>query len=107
MDNSRKIGDMSNNTFGDNINLQGDNVRQSKLEKSGEFDQAFASLLKDVTQINDETQRTQAQFFAEQLKEAYKTKDTTKAQTVIGFLKSSLGTAASLAGVARFFGLGF
>ncbi len=107
MGNSRKIGDISNNIFGNNTNFQGDDVRQSTIEKSGEFDQAFASLLKDITEINDDTTRDQAQFFAEQLKEAYKAKDNTKAQTVIGFLKGSLGTAASLAGVARFFGLGF
>jgi hypothetical protein len=106
MDKSRKIGDIKNNSFSDNTNFQGDENLQSKIVHSGDFGQAFSSLIKDIQQINDESQRKQAEFFAEQLKEAFQTKDTTKAKKVIGFLKNSIGTAGSLAGIARFFGLG-
>jgi hypothetical protein len=105
-DNSKKIGDIFGNTFGDNVNLQGDHVTQTKIVNSGEFNSAFDDLMKDITKIPDEMQKQQAEFFAEQLKQAYETKNTSQGQKLLGFLKGSLGTVASLTTIARFFGIG-
>jgi ribosomal protein L11 len=92
-------------TFGDQTAIQADNVSQNKEVGEQQVSEAFAELTKEVSQIKDKGQREQAHFFVEQLKDAYQKKDQSKAKKVTGFLKSIIGTAGSLAVIAKFFGI--
>jgi hypothetical protein len=105
MDNSKKIGDFFGNTFGDNTAIQSENINQSKITKSGEFNKAYQGLLKDIMNIKDETQQEHAKYLAEQLKGAAEKGDNTTVKKMVTFLGNILGHTASLASIASFFGI--
>lgn len=106
-DNSRKIGDITSSTFGDNSNLQGDNVSQNKIVNINESkkEEAFQELFSQIEELKEQTTKEQAQFNAEELKKALESGDTKKSQKLLGFLQSALGAASSLATIAQLFGL--
>ncbi|WP_243555763.1 hypothetical protein [Priestia megaterium] len=103
-DKSRTIGDISGR-FGDNVNIQGDNVNQIKSVNDSQLNTAYQDLYNDINKIQDEEKKEQAEFFAHQLQEAGESDDKSKIKKMLGFLKGSLGTAASLVTIAKFFGV--
>lgn len=58
-----------------------------------------------IQKLENEIEREQAQYNAEQMQEALKAGDTTKAQKLMKFLQGTLGAASSLATIAQLFGL--
>lgn len=105
MDNSRKTGPMIGNKFGDNVAFQSDEVTQTKTITSSEFSSSFAELLKDIQSLNDQSQKDQALFIAEQLKEAYENNKTDSTKTPIKLLKGILGDIGSIASIASICGI--
>jgi hypothetical protein len=103
MGENKKMGDFIGNTFGDNVNFQGDNVTLTKVTKTQEFNKAYEELLKEISTISDGTKKDHALFLAEELKEANEKQDTKKRSKVIGLLSSVLTHSASLAQIASLF----
>src|SRR5690606_9215944 len=103
---SRKIeGSFNHSNLSGNNAIQSDNVIQSQNISKSESDEAFDLLFEEIKKMQDESKKEQAEYIAEQLKEAFQNNDSTKGKKLIGFLKSSIGTVASLATIARFFGV--
>lgn len=100
--NSRKSGHIINSSFGNNVNIQGDNVIQT-ITNSAEFNTAYEALVADILKYNNEAQKEQNIYFAEQLKEAFQQKDKTNGERMLGFLRESLGGIGSIASIAGFF----
>lgn len=103
MGNNQKIGDISNNTFGDNVNLQGDNVSQTKNSIPDEFNKAYDDLIIDIQNLSDESQKEQAEFYANQLKIAAEKDDKITVKQMVKFLGGFLGTASSLITIGSLF----
>ncbi|MED3897397.1 hypothetical protein P4797_20705 [Priestia aryabhattai] len=101
----RNINGFNNAKFGDNAIIQGDSNVQTNNKNQEVATKAFADLFLEINHVQDEAKKQQAQFFAEQLEEAYKNEDKPKAEKVLGFLQSILTNAASLATVATLFGI--
>ncbi|MBK5432009.1 hypothetical protein [Bacillus sp. TH25] len=101
IDNSIKVGGSINQSA---VNT-GDNVTQTVNIQQGVSEEVFVNLFKEIDKIQDESKRTMANFIAEQLKEAHAKKDKSKAKTAIDALKTTIGVTASLATIAKFFGL--
>ncbi|MEI2428506.1 hypothetical protein V8V54_26380 [Priestia megaterium] len=102
----RKIeGSFNHSDLKGNNAIQADNVIQSQNISADESEKAFKELFEEISKISNEQQRQQAEFNAEQLKEAVEAKDKSKVQKLLGFLKGSIGTVASLSTIAKFFGL--
>jgi hypothetical protein len=99
------IGNISNNTFGDNVNFMGDHVTQTKSIQNDSFQEAYDKLLKDIYNISDELKKETALFIAQQIKEAMTTSDPEKAKKPLRLLRGILGDVASIASIASFFGL--
>ncbi|PFW81360.1 hypothetical protein COL27_20690 [Bacillus sp. AFS075960] len=104
MDN-RKIGDIVGNKFGDNVNLQGDYVTQTKIVNNGEQEKAYENLVKDIHELKDELQKEQALFIAEQVKVALDENNKEKATRPLALLRGVLGDVASIASIASIFGI--
>lgn len=106
-DNSRKSGDFFGNTFGDNTAFQSDNTTQVKTisENSNEFQTLFQNLLEDISQLQDEEKREQAEFNAEQFRTAAENGDSMTAQKILKFLGRTLGNVGSLASIASLYGI--
>ena len=104
---SKKTGDITGNTFGDNVAIQSDNVVQTKTVKSNEFDNAFAELIKDIHNNTNDANKETALFIAEQLKEAYTSNQKEKASKPFNLLRKILGDVGSLASIASICGLSF
>jgi len=100
-------GSFNNSTLNGNNNIQADNNTQIQNDNSKSLENAFKELFDEIKKISDESTRDQAEYFANDLKEAYETNNKDKAKKVLSFLKGTIGTVASLASIARFFGLGF
>jgi hypothetical protein len=104
--NNRTIkGSFNDSKFDGNINIQSDNNTQTYSITKEEVNDAFGQLFNKIKEIQDELQRTQAQINAQTLQEAVNTKDTNKAKPLLTLLKGTIGTVASLATIAKFFGL--
>lgn len=103
----RKIeGSFNHSDLSGNNAIQADEVTQFQSISKNDFDEAWKLLLQDIEAIQDPAVKDQAEYNAEQLKEAFEAKDTNKAKRLIGFLKTSIGTVASLATIAQLFGIG-
>jgi len=105
MDQRNIIGSFNNSDLKGNNAIQSDDVTQTQNVNTGEADKAFKDLFEEIKKISDDAQRAQAEYNAEELRAAVESEDKSKAQKLIGFLKSSIGTVASLATIARFLGL--
>lgn len=105
MDNSRKSGHIIGNKFGDNNAFQSDHVTQIKTVSSSEFTNSYADLLKDIQLLNDQSQKEQALFIAEQLKGAYENNKPENTKTPIKLLKGILGDLGSIASIASICGI--
>lgn len=107
MDNSKTMGDIQGNTFGSNTNFQGDSVTQIYTEESKEvFNKAYQELLKYISNIDDNTQRQNAEYIADDLKESYEKEDIPKSKRALTALTNTLGNLSSLATIAQLFGVG-
>ncbi|HHY1425945.1 TPA: hypothetical protein ACV1G0_000792 [Bacillus cereus] len=104
MDN-RRMGNVIGNNFGDNINLQGDNVVQTKVMNEGEFEEVYKDLMKEIHGLQDEFQKEQALFIAEQMKTALNENDVERAGRPLNLLRKVLGDVASIASIASIFGI--
>lgn len=105
MDSSRKTGHIIGNSFGDNTAFQSDDVTQTNTKSSSEFSSSFADLLKDIQLLNDQSQKEQAMFIADQLKVAYENNKTENTKTPIKLLKGILGDIGSIASIASICGI--
>lgn len=105
MDQRKITGSFNNSKLSGNNAIQADNVVQSQNITKEESEKAFKELFDEIKKISEQSQREQAEYNAEQLKEAVENKDKSKAQKLLGFLKTSIGTVASLTTITRFFGL--
>lgn len=103
--NIRKTGDIIGNQFGDNVNLQGDNVTQTKIVNNGEQEKAYKDLVKDIHALKDILQKEQALFIAEQIKVALDENNKEKATRPLTLLRGVLGDVASIASIASIFGI--
>lgn len=106
MGNSRKIGDISNNSFGDNTNFQGDFVNQTKINvNEEEKERAFEELFTHIASIQNEDKREQAEYNAEALKEAVEAGDTAKTTKLFNMLRKAVGDIGSLITIGVFTGV--
>ena len=103
VDNSRKVGNITGNTFGNNNNFLGDNVNQ--ISDSSVFESAYKDLLTEVNKITDEDIRDQAESNAELLKEAIDKNDTPKIEKFLRFLGGTLGVVQPLLLIAQLAGV--
>lgn len=102
IDKSINTGDL----HGGNNNLNtGDNVQQSIKIENDPNESLFLELFKEIHGIADEAERSRMEYFAEQLKQAYATKNKPLGQQMIGFLKDKLSSVGSLASIASLFGM--
>ncbi|EZP58286.1 MULTISPECIES: hypothetical protein [Exiguobacterium] len=95
-------GSFNDSNFSGNSAIQADNVVQSQNVIQNETEEAFKELFNEINKIQDQAKKEQAEYNAEELREAIEKEDTSKAKRLLGFLKSSLGTVASLATIAKF-----
>ncbi|WP_132748388.1 hypothetical protein [Scopulibacillus darangshiensis] len=105
MDQRKIEGSFNNSDLRGNSAIQADNVTQFQNIKNGESEKAFRDLFTAIHKLENETEREQAQFNAEQMQEALKSGDKTKAQKLLKFLHGTLGTVSSLVTIAQLFGL--
>ena len=105
MDHRKVEGSFNNSDLKGNIAIQADNVTQTQNINKDESEQAFRELFDAIQKLENETEREQAHFFAEQMQEALESGDKTKGQKMLQFLQGALGAASSLATVAQLFGL--
>lgn len=95
----------NNSSLSGNSAIQADNVFQSQNVIKDETEEAFKELFNEINKIQDQAKKEQAEYNAEELREAFEKEDTSKAKKLLGFLKTSLGTVASLATIAKFLGV--
>ncbi|MCQ6277404.1 hypothetical protein JMM81_21285 [Bacillus sp. V3B] len=105
MDHRKIEGSFNNSDLKGNIAIQADNVTQTQNINKGESEQAFRDLFAAIQKLENEPEREQAHFFAEQMQEALESGDKTKGQKMLQFLHGALGAASSLATIAQLFGL--
>lgn len=104
MDQSRKIGNVTGNTFGQNTNILGDNVNQTLIQ-STEFENAYKDLLDEIKKNNHDTNRDQTETNAELLKSAIESGDKPKSEKFLRFLVGTLGVVQPLITIAQIAGL--
>ncbi|MES1040625.1 hypothetical protein [Peribacillus simplex] len=102
----KNIQDSFNNSeLKGNMAIQADNVKQSINYNETDKEKAFQELFNAIKTLENDSIRDQAQYNAEELKDALDKGDTKKGQKLLGFLQGALGAASSLATIAQFFGL--
>lgn len=106
MTDNKRISNITNSTFGDNINMQGDNVEQSKTTYVGnpEIESAFKELSLHIEGQSKEI-REQAEYNLEELKQSLKEGNEKKSKQLFSFLTTSLGNVSSLLTIGSFFGI--
>lgn len=105
MDQRNITGSFNDSDLKGNNAIQSDNVNQYQNFSTSEAEKAFEELFSEISKITELSKREQAEYNAEELKNALDNKDKTKAEKLIGFLKNSIGTVAALTTIARFFGI--
>lgn len=101
---SRKIGNVTDSSFGDNVNFLGDNVEQDKIvtinDSLGKVFEELFKIIDSSTISSDEKQK--ANYNAQELQTAIQTRDKGKAKLLHGFLLNSLGSVSSLLTIGQF-----
>lgn len=99
----RKMGDISNSKFGDNINFQGDDVRQSKIEiKNSSLQKDFEELFNHINEMVDGVDKTQAKYNAQELQKAIESGEKEKSSMLHSFLLNTLGAVSSVVTIGQF-----
>ncbi|PIC98528.1 hypothetical protein [Sporosarcina sp. P29] len=95
---------ISHSSFGDNINILSDNVKQNKITKHNEsIDKIFAGLSEFIVNSKiSEEEKQQASYHAQELERALHVKDKCKAKLLHSFLLKSLGPISSLLTIGQF-----
>lgn len=106
MGDKRKAGniDIKGNISG-NIAYQSDYVTQTNINNNNEVKKALEEIIRHAKQIEDDSERSQAELNTEILREAVERNDVDKIKTVLGLLRNSIGTISALTTIAKFFGL--
>ncbi|MBY6272746.1 MAG: hypothetical protein CW346_11115 [Bacillaceae bacterium] len=108
MDKRQIISSFNKSTISENVNIQGDDVKQHKeINYNNIVDDAFTKLFEEIQKIYDDAKRKEAEFFAQQLQEAYNKKDKEKAKTLIEFLRQRVQDVAALMTIATTLGITF
>lgn len=93
--NSRNIGNMTGNSFGDNVNFQGDDVTQTKVINN-EINNAIDELKREInTLLSSEYEKEDANLEVEKLIKAIDKKDKNRAIEVFGKLPEIIRTSAA------------
>ncbi|GAA0428934.1 hypothetical protein GCM10008983_01570 [Lentibacillus halophilus] len=104
-DNVKKTGDISDNQFGSNVNIQGDNVSQINIENEPEIMEALEKIKNEIVQITNEHSRNDADIYYGYLEKSIKERNTSKIETCISKLRTYIGDISSLMTIAEFFSL--
>lgn len=104
-DNKREISDLRNVNFGNNANLQGDNVAQINIEEHNDLKKALESLKGEVCKITDEIKREESEVFTETLVGAIEKRDILKIKRCLSSLRDRVSDFSSIITIATFFGL--
>lgn len=83
----------------------GDHVVQSNVTGNENVDKAFTELFDVINKMSDDSQKAQAEFFAQQLQQATQAEDKSTAQKMLGFLTTSLGNISALVTIGQFLGM--
>lgn len=82
-----KIDNMIGNDFGPGAVIQSEHVTQTITISNPEVSSAYQELLKSISEIKDETEKEQAEFNAQILKESIDSKDSAKGLKMLKFLQ--------------------
>ncbi|WP_107950268.1 hypothetical protein [Lysinibacillus parviboronicapiens] len=101
---SKKIGNITDSSFGDNVNLLGDNVKQNKIiTVNDSLNKVFEELFKIIDNSTiSPYEKQQANYNAQELQTAIQTRDKGKAKLLHSFLLNSLGSISSLLTIGQF-----
>lgn len=101
---SKKIGNITDSSFGDNVNLLGNNVKQNKIiTVNDSLNEVFEELFKIIENSTiSPYEKQQANYNAQELQTAIQTKDKGKAKLLHSFLLNSLGSISSLLTIGQF-----
>jgi hypothetical protein len=94
----------NNGTFQGNINIQGDDVRQTNTNTTGVSEDAFLAILEQINMIQDEYEKRDALHDYNQLQEAVKTEKWQLAKRYFFKLPEFIRTSASAITIAKAFG---
>ncbi len=103
--NDRSIGDIVNAKFGDNANLQGDDVKQINIESNHELDNALNNLIDEINEIKRDEDKDNANMHYEMLSKAIQDNKPSRIKTCLDTLKGIIGVTSSIMTIASEFGI--
>lgn len=101
---SKKLGNITDSSFGDNVNFFGDNVKQNKtITINDSLNEVFEELLKIIANSTiSPAEKQQANFNAQELQTAIQNRDKGKAKLLHSFLLNSLGSVSAVLTIGQF-----
>ncbi|WP_054950648.1 hypothetical protein [Numidum massiliense] len=90
--------------FGDNVNVQGDDVQQTQTASTAFFERAYSELLQDIEELTDGRVREQALHFAEALKRAVASGQESEGKKFFAWLRPLLRDTSSVVSIGKAFG---
>lgn len=102
---NRRMGNITNSTFGPNTNIQGDHVDLENISESVELNTALEELTEVINTLNDETERDEAEMHYDMLVQSIQEDNPNRIKSCLENLDRILGSAASITTIATYFGL--
>ncbi|WP_077704913.1 hypothetical protein [Virgibacillus dokdonensis] len=104
-DKSRSFGNIENNSFGSNINLNGDNVNQINTETNNQITTALEEVESEIAEIPNNDKQFEAKMFYKSLKEHIEKNETSNVRRCLSKLKEIIGSTAGIVTIAKFLGI--
>lgn len=101
-------GSFNNGKFGDNINVQGDNVKQQKVTKTSDNDDKiealFDTLIAEIKTLSPEDEIEDALDNAEKIKAAIESDDQPRAKKIFNWLPTAVQASATAVEIFKLIG---
>lgn len=102
MNSNNNVGNISGSNIGDNVAIGSSNINQTKIVNNDELTKIYSELQKEIDLISNESEKADANYFLNDLKNSVESKDENKSKYLFGKLRGILGDTSAIVTIGTF-----